>query len=220
MINLAPAATKARYELGRLYLGTYTVGGDLTKKGGTQKLDPNTFDQQQRNRGAQDVNQSNGDPNTKNFLNNHTSTQAGKLEFPILTSPASAFNLLLGKDVDLFRYTLPSAGINIRYSQAFQLWGPLFAGFDGSLHHRLALLAQFDGEGDPQYRVLGPEADQHQHADLEVDIVVEAAQPVKDQGAEDAEGHRCQDGAGQDPRLELGRQHEKDDNNAEYKGVC
>ena len=49
---------------------------------------------------------------------------------------------------------------------------------DRRLHDRLALLAELDGGGHAQHRVLRAEADQHQQADLEVDVVLEAAQPV------------------------------------------
>ena len=95
---------------------------------------------------------------------------------------------------------------------------PLLAGLDRRVHDREPLLAQIDREGDPQDRVLRPEADQHQQADLEVDIVFETAQPVEGQGAEDAEGHGRHDGAGQGPRLELGGQHEEHDDEAEDEG--
>ena len=93
----------------------------------------------------------------------------------------------------------------------------LLAGEDRRLHDRLALLAEVDRRGHAQHGVLGAEADQHEEADLEIDVVVEPAQVVGEQRAEDAERHRGHHGAGQRPRLVLRREHEEHDDEAEHE---
>ncbi|MEO1614598.1 MAG: LamG-like jellyroll fold domain-containing protein [Planctomycetota bacterium] len=64
----------------------------------------------------------------------------GSLSFPLLESPINAFNLLIGKDVDLFLYDAPALGVDFSYSQSFPTPIPgLFAEFGG----RIAAVADF-----------------------------------------------------------------------------
>jgi Ca2+-binding RTX toxin-like protein len=51
---------------------------------------------------------SSGNNGEGKFLFNINNTPGGGLNFPILTKPETAFNLLLGKDVNLFTYTMPT----------------------------------------------------------------------------------------------------------------
>ena len=94
---------------------------------------------------------------------------------------------------------------------------PLLAGLDRRLHDRLALLAQLHRGGDAQHGVLRAEPDQHQQADLEVDVVLQAAQPDRGQRAEDPERHRRHHRTRQGPRLVLGGEHQEDDDQAEHE---
>ena len=57
-------------------------------------------------------------------------------------------------------------------------------GFDRGLRNRQPALAQLLGEFDDQDRVLGGKADQHDQADLTVDVVGQAAQALRADGAE------------------------------------
>ncbi|MEW6156754.1 MAG: Ig-like domain-containing protein, partial [Verrucomicrobiota bacterium] len=122
-INSIPASAE-----GRLYFGDYTVqfGSDGNPQSADSSQD-NNFDLNSQ------LDNSNGSASTKNFLKGNVSKKKGQLEFPILTKPSTVFNLLLGKDVDLFIYTLPSAGINFAWDQTFQLGGPLIGKFSGSI---------------------------------------------------------------------------------------
>ncbi len=82
---------------------------------------------------------------------------------------------------------------------------PLLAGELRRFHDRLALVTELDRRGDAQHRVLGAESDQHQQADLEVDVVLESAQPVGNERAENAERHRAHHCTRQRPRFVLRR---------------
>jgi hypothetical protein len=73
-----------------------------------------------------------------------------------------------------------------------------FACLDRGIHDRLALLAQLHGKGNPQDRVFGSKPDEHQEADLKVDVVFKAPQPVR-QGAQNPEGHGHHHGTRQGP---------------------
>lgn len=53
-------------------------------------------------------------------------------EFPILTEPTTAVNLLLGKNVDLFKAALPSLGLGFTYEQFIPIFGPIGATIKGS----------------------------------------------------------------------------------------
>jgi hypothetical protein len=92
---------------------------------------------------------------------------------------------------------------------------PLLAGQHRRFHDRLPLVAEIDGRRDAQHRVLRAQPDQHEKADLEVDVVVEAAQMVGEKRAQDSERHRRHHRAGQRPRLVLRGEHEKHDDEAE-----
>ncbi len=87
---------------------------------------------------------------------NNLQGAAGKLSFPLLESPLTAFNLLLGKDVDLFLYDAPALGVDFSYNQSFPTPIPgLFAEIGG----RMAAVADFafgmDTTGLSQFRETG-----------------------------------------------------------------
>lgn len=50
---------------------------------------------------------------------------SGGLAFPILQNPLTAFGLLLGRDVSLFTFDLPTLGVDFAVSQFFPILGPL-----------------------------------------------------------------------------------------------
>src|SRR5262249_45582993 len=56
-------------------------------------------------------------------------TKPGSIQFPLLSNPSSIFGLLMGKDVDLFLYDLPSLDLQFLYEQMF----PLFPGLNAKL---------------------------------------------------------------------------------------
>ena len=89
---------------------------------------------------------------------------------------------------------------------------------DGRFHDRLALMAELDGGRHAQHRVLRAEADQHQEADLEVDVVARAraaqlviSAPRMPNGT--ARHHRAR----QRPRLVLRGEHQEHDDEAEHE---
>ena len=49
----------------------------------------------------------------------------GGLHFPIIENPSSAFNMLLGKDVDLFTFDMPKLGVEFHLNEFFRIIGPL-----------------------------------------------------------------------------------------------
>ena len=77
---------------------------------------------------------------------------AGKLEFPILTDPNAAFNLLLGKtDTKLFTYRMPSLSFKGRYSQFASILGPLGVSITGTVGANINFEFGFDAFGLKQY---------------------------------------------------------------------
>ena len=74
---------------------------------------------------------------------------------------------------------------------------------------RGAALLRLAGELDDQDGVLGGEADQHDQADLDEDVVVEAAERDAEQRGEHAERHDQHDGERHDPAFVLRRQRQE-----------
>ncbi|MBL4898920.1 MAG: DUF4347 domain-containing protein, partial [Colwellia sp.] len=136
---------------GRIYFGDYQVGisadGQETKS--ADAADDTDFDHNKK------LDETSGDskPNdaTKDFLNDSVSKESGSLEFPILTKPSTVFNLLMGKDVDLFIYTLPSVGLKFDIDKTFQLGGPLIGRFFGGIDVGFDLAFGFDTSGLTTY---------------------------------------------------------------------
>ena len=79
------------------------------------------------------------------------------------------------------------------------------------VNDRQPLSAQLLGELDDQNGVLRREADQHDEADLAVQIVLQAASPLRRQRAEHRERHAEQHDQRQDERLVLRGQRQVDE---------
>jgi hypothetical protein len=74
------------------------------------------------------------------------------------------------------------------------------------------------GELDHQDGVLRGHRDQHQHADLEVDVDVQIAHPDRDQCAEHGERHGGDHGKGQGPALVLRSEDQENHEHAQQEG--
>lgn len=87
---------------------------------------------------------------------NNLENAKGSLSFPLLESPATAFNLLLGKDVDLFLYDAPALGVDFRYNQNFPTPIPfLFAELGGRVAAVADFAFGFDTTGISRFRETG-----------------------------------------------------------------
>jgi Tol biopolymer transport system component/Ca2+-binding RTX toxin-like protein len=87
----------------------------------------------------------------REFITKLSSVPGGGLQFPILTDPKKAFNLLLGKDVELFTYDLPKLEFNLEYSQFFPIVGPLGARIGGKIGAGVDLAFGYDTYGLRQF---------------------------------------------------------------------
>jgi hypothetical protein len=77
---------------------------------------------------------------------------AGQFNFPILTDPNTAFNLLLGKtNTKLFTYRMPSLSFTGRYTQFAPILGPLGVSITGTVGARINFEFGFDTFGLQQY---------------------------------------------------------------------
>ena len=93
------------------------------------------------------------------------------------------------------------------------------AASDGGVEERLAfLLVQLHRELDDQDRVLRRESDQRQQADLEVEVVGDAAQRDRDQRAENRERHGHHDADRQRPAFVLRGQDQEHEDQPEHEG--
>ncbi|MEI6722141.1 MAG: hypothetical protein WCO67_15355, partial [Betaproteobacteria bacterium] len=66
-------------------------------------------------------------------------TKPGSWQFPLLTSPSSMFGLLMGKEVVLFQYDLPSLDLQFLYEQVF----PIFPGLNAKLAGEITATTNF-----------------------------------------------------------------------------
>lgn len=71
----------------------------------------------------------------------------GGLAFPILQNPTTAFGLLLGRDVSLFTFDLPTLEVNFNVSQFFPILGPLGVRLAGNFNARADFAFGYDTFG-------------------------------------------------------------------------
>jgi Ca2+-binding RTX toxin-like protein len=71
--------------------------------------------------------------NFNTALANLNSVPGTGISFPLLSSPASVFKLMMGQDLNLFTYGMPTLSANFEISQFFPVLGPLGARFTGNL---------------------------------------------------------------------------------------
>ena len=79
----------------------------------------------------------------------------GGFQVPILSDPASAFQLLLGKSVPLFTYTTPALELDFGFSQFFPVIGPLGVNLMGQMGVSGQLSFGFDTSGFQEYAADG-----------------------------------------------------------------
>ncbi len=61
----------------------------------------------------------NSSPSGGKWVDNLAGAKQGSLRFPLIESPFTAFQYLLGNDIDLFVYDAPTLGVDFTYSQFF-----------------------------------------------------------------------------------------------------
>jgi Ca2+-binding RTX toxin-like protein len=76
-------------------------------------------------------------------------------QFPILTDPNQVFNLLLGKDAEFFKYTLPELSYSANLSYFLPIIGPLGADFRGDFGARVKLAVGYDSYGIQKFASSG-----------------------------------------------------------------
>jgi Ca2+-binding RTX toxin-like protein len=111
-----------------LSLGHFDVGADL--RAVTQLTDADLANVVQQDTDSQLTGSA---ANFKTKLAALNAVPGGGIAFPILQSPSSVFKLLIGQDVNLFTYDMPTLSANFEFSQFFPVLGPLGARFTGSL---------------------------------------------------------------------------------------
>ncbi|WP_413431152.1 beta-propeller fold lactonase family protein [Crateriforma spongiae] len=111
--------------------GSFTIGDEVRSGGSGEIADSTTNDT---------VAQSNSvsDPRSKR-VTDRIGTSKGSFQFPLLTDPLAAFGLLLGKDVDLFKYEMPGLNLNFQYRKSF----PIFPGLNARLGGRVTADTDF-----------------------------------------------------------------------------
>ena len=83
------------------------------------------------------------------------SKKATPPEFPILTDPTQVFNLLLGKDAEFFKYTLPELSYQSGFDRFIPILGPLGAQFTGNFGARVQLAVGYDSYGIKEFSKSG-----------------------------------------------------------------
>ena len=93
----------------------------------------------------------------------------------------------------------------------------------GQDHGRQRIAALFDlvlGELHDQDGVLGHQSHQHHQSDLEVDVVLQSADPVSEVGADAGDGQRQDHRHGDQPALVLRRQEQEDEEEGQPQNVA
>jgi Ca2+-binding RTX toxin-like protein len=77
------------------------------------------------------------------------------LEFPLLQNPASAFGLLLGRNVNLFTFDMPVLEMNADVGGFFNVIGPIGVDLSGNFNLAAKLAFGYDTEGFRQFQAGG-----------------------------------------------------------------
>jgi Ca2+-binding RTX toxin-like protein len=86
-------------------------------------------------------------PTTQGNIATDLKTLPSGFQVPILSNPASAFQLLLGKDVPLFTYTTPALQLSFGFSEFFPVIGPLGVDLQGKIGASAQASFGFDTAG-------------------------------------------------------------------------
>lgn len=145
LVNTVPTGTPS--ENAQIKLGSFRLGGgvDVSKEG--SKLSDGTITSVTD---ALDLTtQINGflDSDYRNFFSELDHTSSTGFAFPLLDDPDQAFNLLLGKDADLFTYDMPELSIGATASTFIPIFGPLGARLEGSATAEADINFGFDTHG-------------------------------------------------------------------------
>ncbi|MBF2026124.1 MAG: DUF4347 domain-containing protein [Oscillatoriales cyanobacterium C42_A2020_001] len=88
----------------------------------------------------------------QNFRNQTNNPQlSGGLAFPILQNPTTAFGLLLGRDVSLFTFDLPTLEVDFPVDEFFPILGPLGVRLAGGFNARADFAFGYDTFGIRQF---------------------------------------------------------------------
>jgi Ca2+-binding RTX toxin-like protein len=90
-------------------------------------------------------------PTSTNITSTYTGNPVTGFQIPILSNPASAFQLLLGKDVPLVTYEMPQLSFNFGFDQFFPVIGPLGVDLAGQIGASAQFGFGFDTSGFRQY---------------------------------------------------------------------
>jgi Ca2+-binding RTX toxin-like protein len=90
-------------------------------------------------------------PATTNITSSYTGSPITGFQIPILSNPASAFQLLLGKDIPLITYETPKLDLNFAFDEFFPIIGPLGADLAGQIGAQAQFGFGFDTSGLRQY---------------------------------------------------------------------
>ncbi|MDB5319040.1 MAG: cya 2, partial [Phycisphaerales bacterium] len=111
-----------------LDLGHFDIGADLRTATQLASTDLSNVVQQDTN--SQLTGQA---ANFKTKLADLNAVPGGGIAFPLLQNPSSVFKLLIGQDVNLFTYDMPTLQANFELSLFYPILGPLGARFTGSI---------------------------------------------------------------------------------------
>ena len=145
LVNTVPTGTPG--ENAQIELGSFKLGGGVDVSKESEKLSDGTITSVKN---ASDLTtQIDGflDSDYRNFFRELDHTSSTGFAFPLLDDPDQAFNLLLGKDADLFTYDMPELSIGANASTFIPIFGPLGARLEGSATAEADINFGFDTHG-------------------------------------------------------------------------
>ncbi|MFO0876531.1 MAG: DUF4347 domain-containing protein [Gemmataceae bacterium] len=134
---------------GVINFGTFTLSGPVLtqKKSAVQASDT---------QGAINPNlQGSGGTTAANNIVKQFGTTPGSLQFPLLQDPSAVLGFLMGRDVTLFLYNMPSLRIGINYQQSYPVFPGLNAVLQGGISVTTDLGFGLDTRGIRAWQELG-----------------------------------------------------------------
>jgi len=151
LINSIPNSSSLKINMGSFDLGTVDV---RTPTFDLSNINPNITAT------APSLNtQLAADSQAKTFITKVNSIPGAGLEFPILKQPSQVFNVLLGKNADLFTYQTPQFNFNFTYGQSFPIIPPLFGKIEATVGAGMGLKFGYDTQGLKDFDTSGNSSD-------------------------------------------------------------
>ncbi|MBL8486356.1 MAG: DUF4347 domain-containing protein [Rhodocyclaceae bacterium] len=160
LINHIPTGDTVLINFGDFTVAGGSTGVDATKADALKSADRNAVSGANDTSAFDNQNASDTNSDRKGFMQKLKGSGVGKgFEIPLLTSPSAVLGLLMGQNVDLFKFNLPDLEFDFSFRKSTPIVFPLNAIFFGGISATVRLGFGFDTYGIQQFLTSSDPAD-------------------------------------------------------------